>query len=121
MCEPPSAQHRVMVACAGSTVVGFAAVEPAGELVSLLVDPTHQRRGHGSRLLAAAVDHLRGIGADEVTTWAPATDPARREFFATAGLAPDGAWRELEVPGAMAGLREVRLGAVLTEADAPAR
>lgn len=111
--SPPSPQHRVLVACAGPTVVGFAAVEPSGEVVSLLVDPTHQRRGHGSRLLSASVDHLRTVGADEVSTWAPVTDPARRAFFASAGLGPDGAWRELEVPGAMAGLREVRLVAAL--------
>lgn len=118
--DPPSAQHQVLVACSGPTVVGFAAVEPSGEMVSLLVDPTHQRRGHGSRLLSAAVDHLRSVGADEVSTWAPVTDPARRAFFASAGLGPDGTWRELEVPGAMAGLREVHLTAALADAGADA-
>ncbi len=112
---PPTPQHRVLVACAGPTVVGFAAVEPTGELVALLVDPTHQRRGHGSRLLSAAVDHLRETGADEVSSWAAVTDPARRAFFASAGLGPDGAWRELEVPGALAPLREVRLVASLSD------
>lgn len=113
--EPPTPQHRVLVACSGPTVVGFAAVDPAGELVALLVDPTQQRRGHGSRLLSAAVDHLRTVGAGAVVAWSPATDGARRAFLASAGLEPDGAARELEVPGALTGLREVRLVAALDE------
>ncbi len=117
--SPPSPQHRVLVACAGPTVVGFAAVEPTGEVVALLVDPTHQRRGHGSRLLSAAVDHLRSTGTDVVSSWAAVTDPARREFLASAGLGPDGTWRELDVPGALAPLREVRLVAALSDPAAP--
>lgn len=107
--DPPSPAHRVVVACSGPTVVGFAAVDPDGELVALLVDPSHQRRGHGSRLLSAAVDHLRGTGASLLVAWCPLEDTARREFLTSAGLRPDGAWRELEVPWAGTGLREVRL------------
>lgn len=111
--EPPSPGHRVVVACSGPTVVGFAAVDPGGELVALHVDPAHQRRGHGSRLLSAGVDHLRGAGAALLVAWCPLPDSARRAFLVSAGLAPDGAWRELEVPGATRGLREVRLVARL--------
>lgn len=118
--SPPSPGHRVVVACAGSTVVGFAAVDAAGELVALLVDPAHQRRGHGSRLLSAAVDHLRAVGASPVVAWCPLDDLPRRAFLTSAGLAPDGAWRELEVPGAAGGLREVRLVAWLGGPDATA-
>ena len=110
---PPSPRHRVLVACAGATVVGFAAVEPGGELVALLVDPTHQRRGHGSRLLSAVVEHLRVASAPRLLAWCHLDDPARRAFLTSAGLGPDGAWRELEVPGAPVGLREVRLVAAL--------
>src|SRR5690625_7874960 len=62
--RPPSAAHRVFVACAGPAVVGFAAAAPAHfhpdsaradsvEIVALIVDPPRQRAGHGSRLLAA--------------------------------------------------------------------
>lgn len=111
--DPPTARHRVVVACAGPTVVGFAAVDPEGELVALLVDPAHQRRGHGSRLLSAVVDHLRQVGADVLVAWCPLADTVRRTFLTSAGLGPDGAFRELEVPGAHAGLREVRLVAGL--------
>lgn len=110
--EPPTPAHRVVVACSGPTVVGFAAVDGDGELVALLVDPTHQRRGHGSRLLSAMVDHLRGLDVPDLVAWCPAQDVARRAFLSSAGLAPDGAWRELDVPGTT-GLREVRLTASL--------
>ena len=116
--EPPTAAHRIVVACSGPTVVGFAAVDDDAELVALLVDPTHQRQGHGSRLLSAVVDHLRGVGAPRLLAWCPAPDVARRAFLASAGLAPDGAWRELEVPDAPP-LREVRLSASLAPDDVP--
>jgi len=96
---PPSPRHRVMVAAAGPTVVGFAAVEPDGEVVALLVDPLHQRRGHGSRLLNAVVDLLREDGADRVAAWAPEQDRARIDFLTSAGLGPDGGRRTLELPG----------------------
>lgn len=111
--DPPTRRHLVVVACAGPTVVGFAAVDDRGELVALLVDPAHQRQGHGSRLLAAVVDHLRENGTALLVAWCPVQDTVRRAFLVSAGLGPDGAWRDLEVPGAGSGLREVRLVAGL--------
>jgi GNAT superfamily N-acetyltransferase len=109
---PPSPRHHVLVACAGSTVVGFLACDDAGELVGLHVDPVHQRRGHGSRLLAAAADLAREDAVPALVAWCPLVDTARRAFLESAGFGPDGAWRELEVPGAD-GLREARLVAAL--------
>ena len=99
------AGHRVLVACAGATVVGFAATAPVpaaepdaapgGVILALEVEPGHQRGGHGSRLLAAAVDLLREDGADQVLTWVLDGDPAREQFLAGAGLGTDGTVREL--------------------------
>src|SRR5690625_996681 len=77
--RPPSAAHRVFVACAGPAVVGFAAAAPAHfqqdsaqpdavEIVALIVDPPHQRVGHGSRLLDACVDLSAEEGTDHITT-----------------------------------------------------
>lgn len=109
---PPSEQHRVLVACAGPTVVAFAAAQPDGELVALLVDPMQQRRGHGSRLLNAVVDLLREDGVATITAWSPAGDRARLAFLTSAGLAVDGARRTLELPGSQP-LEEVRLAAAL--------
>lgn len=98
--RPPGPGHRVLVACAGARVVGFTAVRPAaegtGEIVALEVLPTEQRSGHGSRLLAAAVDSLRQDGASAVTAWILDGDEARVRFFSGAGLGPDGRVRQLD-------------------------
>lgn len=96
---PPSRAHRVLVACAGARVVGFVAVRPAaedtGEVVALEVLPAEQRSGHGSRLLAAAVDTMREDGARAMTAWVLDGDEARGQFYSGAGLGPDGRVREL--------------------------
>lgn len=140
--SPPDRRHHVLVACDGETVVGFAAAAPveeppagpagpggpevpsvsadpvgpaggpAGELVALHVDPAHQRRGHASRLLHAVVDHLVGDGARHLLVWCPVADGPRRALLTSAGLAPDGAVRDFDVPGREP-LREERLGAAL--------
>lgn len=99
---PPGPGYAVLVACERADVVGFAAVGP-GVLVALEVAPSAQRSGHGSRLLAAAVDRLRSDGAHEVSTWVLDDDTAREQFLAGAGLGPDGKTRTLAT-----GLREVR-------------
>jgi GNAT superfamily N-acetyltransferase len=110
---PPSPGHRVLVACSGPTVVAFAAVEPDGELVTLLVDPVHQRRGHGSRLLNAVADLLREDGVAGLAAWSPAADGPRLAFLASAGFGPDGSQRELGLPDRTSTVREVRLVAGL--------
>jgi GNAT superfamily N-acetyltransferase len=91
---PPGPGFAVLVALDGPRIVGFAAVAP-GQLVALEVDPDHQRSGHGSRLLAAAVDRLRSDGAQEVVTWVLDDDSARERFLSSAGLGPDGTERVL--------------------------
>ena len=105
--EPPGPGYRVLVACEGATVVGFAAVAPlpapedaplaapGGELLALEVTPASQRTGHGSRLLAAVVDGLRQDGADHLVAWVLDGDTARGQFLRSAGLGPDGTVREL--------------------------
>ncbi|MHB1490735.1 MAG: GNAT family N-acetyltransferase [Cellulomonas sp.] len=110
---PPGHGHRVLVACDGPHVVGFVAIRPlrddgpgatttAGEVVALEVLPSAQRGGHGSRLLAAAVDLLREDGLVHVAIWVLDGDPAREQFLTDAGLGPDGAARTLAT-----GVREV--------------
>jgi GNAT superfamily N-acetyltransferase len=96
-----------------SNIVGFAATGPADEaalapeekplpettaaITDLLVEPRWGRRGHGSRLLAAAVDGWRSDGFDTAVAWAYDGDPATRAFLASAGWEPDGATRALDV------------------------
>jgi ribosomal protein S18 acetylase RimI-like enzyme len=110
----------LLVGCAGEQVVGFTAVGPSpdpdasdtsGEVLALGVHPDARRSGHGSRLLNAAVDTLRGKGFHSMSVWLLARDEDTRAFLTTAGLSPDGAYRDrvIDVDGALA--REVRLSA----------
>ncbi|MCU1586577.1 MAG: acyltransferase [Frankiales bacterium] len=96
---PPSPQHRVLVALDQQEVVGFAASEPMDEgveLSTLLVDPRWGRRGHGSRLLAAAAEHWRGEGMELAVTWAFDADAVLLGFLESSGWAPDGHTRSLD-------------------------
>jgi GNAT superfamily N-acetyltransferase len=116
--DPPSQRHRVLVAveqAEQSYLVGFTASGPADEqalapgepadalgdqvaaITDLLVEPRWGRRGHGSRLLAAAVDLWRTDGFDTALAWSYERDPATRKFLGSAGWEPDGATRALDV------------------------
>jgi GNAT superfamily N-acetyltransferase len=110
---PPSPQHRLLVAMDGSELVGFAASEPvdgAVELSALLVEPRWGRRGHGSRLLAATVDHWRGDGATHAVTWSWEADRATASFLTGSGWEPDGTARSLDT-----GQRQLRWHVSLEE------
>lgn len=117
--RPPTAQHRVLVALERNTVVGFAATAPSedpdaqptdGEIVALHVDPEWLGAGHGSRLLAAAIDTLRADGFTRARIWQVVGDDALRAFLEPAGWAPDGAHRSLDLTGdGTVTLRQVRL------------
>ncbi|NLG20307.1 MAG: GNAT family N-acetyltransferase [Actinomycetales bacterium] len=122
--DPPTPLHRLLVACAGAQVVGFAAIGPAevtdesvtatdGELFVLAVHPDARRDGHGSRLLNAAADTLRAGDRTGLLTWLPATDEQSRAFTDAAGLIPDGAWRERVVGPGGETVREIRVRADL--------
>ena len=73
----------------------------------LLVEPRWGRRGHGSRLLAATVDHARQDGMTRAVAWVPEADLASRDFLMSAGWAPDGLVRALDTGAGE--LREIRL------------
>ena len=119
---PPSPRHVLLVGCAGQQVVGFAAVGPSvdpdasetsGEVLALGVHPDDRRSGHGSRLLNAAVDTLRGRGFESMTVWLLSRDEDTRAFLTAAGLSPDGAYRDRVINADGATVREVRLTADL--------
>ncbi|MBW8171730.1 GNAT family N-acetyltransferase [Ornithinimicrobium sp. Arc0846-15] len=124
MKNPPTPAHRVLVACAGDQVVGFAAIGPAtddddaapekaGEILALAVHPDARRQGHGSRLLNAIADTLRAHNHETVLAWVPQGDEVTRGFLRLGGLDPDEAWRERDIDGSGATLREVRVWASL--------
>jgi ribosomal protein S18 acetylase RimI-like enzyme len=125
--NPPEGVHRLLVARAGEQVVGFAAIGPSqdpdagqatGEVTAIGVHPGARRMGHGSRLLNACVDTLRGAGAEDLSTWVLADDEATRAFLVASGLGPDGAFRDRVVSPDGDTLREVRLVASLATEDA---
>ena len=115
--KPPSERHHVLIAVeqseAATQVVGFAAAGPADEqalapeepplpddvaaVTELLVEPRWGRRGHGSRLLSAAVAHWQEDGFTRAVAWAYDQDQATRKFLGSAGWEPDGAGRALDV------------------------
>jgi GNAT superfamily N-acetyltransferase len=92
---PPSPHHRVLVALEQGQPVGFAALEES-ELGALLVEPRFGRRGHGSRLLAAAAEHWRADGVSVATTWVFEEDTVFADFLASAGWGADTVGRSLE-------------------------
>jgi Acetyltransferase (GNAT) domain len=87
-----------LIAEADAGPVGFAAVDLAGSVPLILVDPSWQRRGIGTGLLAAALEQVRAAGAATVTAgsggaasiWpgVPQDLPAAVAFFASRG------WRQ---------------------------
>ncbi|MFI0409718.1 GNAT family N-acetyltransferase [Actinomadura sp. 3N508] len=119
---PPSPRHRLLVAVASDLVVGFAAHAPAedpdldpadtAELITLLVDPLHARAGHGSRLLAATVDLLREDGFATLIAWTFEDDEVTRTFLGSAGWAPDGTARTLDMGDPV---RQIRLHTDITD------
>jgi ribosomal protein S18 acetylase RimI-like enzyme len=126
LASPPQGVYRLLTACAGDQVVGFASIGPSqdpdaspetGELSALGVHPDARRVGHGSRLLNAVVDTLRGAGATRIHAWVLASDEATRGFLLAGGLGPDGAYRDRVVSPDGDTAREVRLVADLEITD----
>ncbi|MEV6298733.1 GNAT family N-acetyltransferase [Actinoplanes sp. NPDC051861] len=130
----PSPRHRVLIAVEQSesttTVVGFAASGPADEqalapeepplpdgvaaVTDLLIEPRWGRRGHGSRLLAAAVDNWRDDGFSTAVAWVYESDEVMRKFLGSTGWEPDGAGRALDVDDML--VPQLRLHVALNEA-----
>ena len=125
LAKPRDARNRVLVALERNRVVGFVITSPASdpdcdpvsdaELAELTVDPDERGKGHGSRLLQAAVDTLVADRFGRAVLWAIASDDALRSFLTEAGWAPDQAHRELDLDGTGATLvKQVRLHTALS-------
>jgi GNAT superfamily N-acetyltransferase len=123
--RPADARQRALVALERNRVVGFAITTPAtdpdcdeatdGELMELTVDAAERGRGHGSRLVQAAVDTLVADRFTRAVTWLVADDDALRAFLTESGWAPDGAHRTLDLDGSGATqVRQVRLHTALS-------
>lgn len=116
--RPPLAHYRVLVALDEHRVVGFAFIGPSDDGDA---DPTDslvhefaiagpdQRRGHGARLMQAAVDTMRLDGYERATWWVGSSDDVLRGWSTQAGWAPDGAHREIGDDEGGVRLKQVRL------------
>ncbi len=122
----PSPRHRVLVACQGEEVVGFASLAPStdadldprtdADLLELAVAPDRCGQGHGSRLLTATAQTLAADGFAIVYHWVSAADDELRRFLSGAGWGPDAATRELDLYGdGHVRVRQVRLHTGLTD------
>ncbi|SOD74148.1 acetyltransferase (GNAT) family protein [Jatrophihabitans sp. GAS493] len=123
--EPPSSRHHVLVAQEQEWVVGFAALAPADPqeqtpdvattalLGPILVQPRWGRRGHGSRLLSASVEHALGDGMTRLICWIAEADEVTRTFLSAAGWQVDGYARALDTGAGE--LREIRMHTTLTD------
>lgn len=117
--RPPQARFRVLVAVADRRVVGFATTVPSPDpdaqsgrdalIDEFAVDPTAQRRGHGSRLLHACADTMRADGFSRATWWVAATDDVLRAFLTDSGWAADGGWREIGTSDDTVRLKQIRM------------
>lgn len=124
---PPSPRHRVLLALAGEEIVGFAAIAPAtdpdldpvrdAELHALCVAPERGGAGHGSRLVNACADVMRGLDVAHLCMWLSGPEERLRRFLEQSGWADDGARRGLDLRGDGAVVVEqVRLSTALTDA-----
>ncbi|MDO5701193.1 MAG: GNAT family N-acetyltransferase [Bowdeniella nasicola] len=101
----------VVVATRNERVVGYAALTPLAQPVSptggevtidaeisaLDVRAADQRQGHGSRLLAALMEGASALEHRGVLAWTVAAQEARIRFLTSAGFAPLGVKRTLEL------------------------
>lgn len=114
LASPPSPVHRLLVATELDTVVGFVAVGPgtdagAADLLAGGVHPDHRHRGHGSRLLNAAIDTLAANDLHYVRVRIMERDTPLVRFLAAAGFVVSGAYADRVVTSAGGTVREIEL------------
>jgi len=104
----PAPQTHTLVGTTDDAVVGFAVAGPSrdddakeatGEIYAIYVSAAHWGSGIGRQLMNASMSALRREGFARVTLWVLEGNARARRFYETAGLAPDGARKVLEMPG----------------------
>ncbi|MBC9957179.1 GNAT family N-acetyltransferase [Yimella sp. cx-51] len=114
LAQPPSPLHRLLVATELDDTVGFVAIGPAessgsGEILAGGVLPERRGRGHGSRLLNAAIDTLAVNDIDHVRVRVPERDTPLVRFLAEAGFALSGNFVDRVINSDGDTLREIEL------------
>ncbi|AOZ72874.1 hypothetical protein BK816_05850 [Boudabousia tangfeifanii] len=91
--------ETLLVATADNQVVGYAAFsENDGDalVVSFYITQAEQRKGHGSRLLQAVVDHAK-LNSQRLGVFISTNDSPRQRFFNSTGFAPTTAGRQGQI------------------------
>lgn len=65
---------------------GVPGTRQVGRLRMLFVEPTSRGRGIGQALVARAIDHARGLGAEALTLWSTDLQGAANTVFERAGF-----------------------------------
>jgi len=96
----------VFIASEGDTVVGFCSVAPrvedpgrVGEITAMYAAPHALGRGHGRRLMRAAIEWFERGGFESATLWVLGTNRLGRVFYEKAGWYADGFERTDELFG----------------------
>lgn len=80
----------VFVARLGDEVVGCVGIAPEGErvfeLVKMAVSPDHQGHGTGRRLIRAAIDRARALGAQRITLETNSALASAVHLYVTSGF-----------------------------------
>jgi len=95
----PPPRSRTLVVADRVVVLGFASSGPAlavdddptaGELYAIYLDPRAWGRGHGARLHAGVLDHLRGAGFTHAYLWVLDANERALHFYRRQGWAETG-------------------------------
>lgn len=111
---PPSPVHRLLVATELDEVVGFVALGPTdrpdgGEILAGGVHPDRRGRGHGSRLLNAAIDTLAANDIHHVRVRVVERNTPLVRFLAVAGFVATGGYADRVVTSTGGTVREIEL------------
>jgi len=115
------------VATAGEELCGFVRSGPSraqgaaadvGEVLSLYLDPDHQRKGLGRRLIQRAFEDLAAGGFREASCFVLAGNEAAARFYARVGMSTDGRPHPLSFAGLE--LPHLRFEGELSELRVPA-
>ncbi len=105
---------RTLVMLDGGKIIGtssycasrFEDMDGYGEIISLYLLPEYFGKGHGKRLLQAAVDGLTQMGYADIFLWVLEDNAKARHFYECFGFEASGAYLEDDIGGKK--LREIR-------------
>ena len=104
-----STAGTIVITDRNSDVVGWASFGPSrdddgagmGELYAVYLESSHQGKGYGKKMMAAAEDRLIKIGFTSITLWVLELNGNARRFYEKTGYAADGTHKSIHIDGKM--------------------